>query len=475
MSEEVFGAEYLKSNVDEVLELFKDRLKEDGAKVKVKQADPLNNVMGGYSPEKKEAILPTFEDAVGRTIRLHESLHALYSGEASVDQSFLSQAVEDAYLHVKCAQTRGSVRRDELTMAYLDLRSIRYMPLGMKDAAFLVALRARAMMQGGDVPHPELADKLFQKCTDLGHFYDPDMPLFGNGQLARDAIDSALDYLKKDNKAAARRIIEKFFTGAKMQSPRELMKMTTRGWGRGGGKKREEEKSNFLSLGDATDYLSGGSIKDIMSKPDGYPRMKIEHMAQKATSEATFKGPSEKLVMAGMKIRAKKLALAISPAPPRMFLRRAKHLNGGTVLIDASGSMSIPDGQLQAVAEKIPLGTVAYYSGQNGKAVKDSKGDPCIQYNGTLAIYSEKGRRYKHQGGGKLPFRYGENYIDFPALQWLLKQPAPRYFVTDTGWTGDDSFRKATDELFKGALKNKQFIHCHDLDMLCAKLGIGVL
>lgn len=99
--------------------------------------------------------------------------------------------------------------------------------------------------------------------------------------------------------------------------------------------------------------------------------------------------------------------------PSRCFVRRSPQEPGGTILIDASGSMGGWD-QVKEWCEKAPFGTVAYYSG-----------DGCSK--GWLYVYARNGMRAREivepdcQG----------NTVDGPAMDWLLKQEAPRIMVTD--------------------------------------------
>lgn len=101
--------------------------------------------------------------------------------------------------------------------------------------------------------------------------------------------------------------------------------------------------------------------------------------------------------------------------PQRLFLRRTPVEPGGTILIDASGSMG-DFNEIASWAEKAPFGTIAYYAGDGGK--------------GWLWIYARDGRRAKEV---EHPPSRG-NTVDGPALTWLMMQDAPRTFVTDRGF-----------------------------------------
>jgi hypothetical protein len=104
--------------------------------------------------------------------------------------------------------------------------------------------------------------------------------------------------------------------------------------------------------------------------------------------------------------------------PQRMFVRRAAIEAGGTILVDASGSMGSWD-QVSRWCEKAPFGTIAYYAGGGGN-------------HGWLYVYARNGKRAAEivQPDG------GNNTVDGPAMDWLLQQPGPRIMVTDREFCG---------------------------------------
>lgn len=103
--------------------------------------------------------------------------------------------------------------------------------------------------------------------------------------------------------------------------------------------------------------------------------------------------------------------------PVRCFLRRQPTEPGGTVLIDASGSMGDFD-EIRQWAAKAPAATVAYYAGSGS--------------SGQLFVYARNGYRAREAVD---PRRRG-NTIDGPALTWLMAQRGPRVFVTDRAFCG---------------------------------------
>jgi hypothetical protein len=173
----------------------------------------------------------------------------------------------------------------------------------------------------------------------------------------------------------------------------------------------------------------------------------------------------------GIKIRANRLALnAASPfGGARLF--ETRHV-GGTVLLDASGSMDITDKSLYEIAEKFPAGKVAYYSG-----VSDGWGLDRHYYTreqlektwtGNLMIYAQNGKIRKDRGT-KLPKRHGGNLVDYHAILWLLKQPGPRYMMTDWGFTGPLS--EAAMKLLKSAEESKRIKVFPNMTRLMDEVG----
>lgn len=105
-----------------------------------------------------------------------------------------------------------------------------------------------------------------------------------------------------------------------------------------------------------------------------------------------------------------------------LFSRRVRQKAGGTVLIDASGSMGANRDNLSALCALIPTATVGYYSGY------DNKG------RGDLNVYAYQGKRF----AGELPEKtmHGGNAVDLPAVRWLMKQQRPWTLVSDLEFCG---------------------------------------
>lgn len=102
-----------------------------------------------------------------------------------------------------------------------------------------------------------------------------------------------------------------------------------------------------------------------------------------------------------------------------IFRKSRRQKEGGTVLIDASGSMSLTNADIDKMLDAVNSSVlVAVYSGRG--------------LTGDLAIVAKDGLR---ADVGYLE-RHGGNCIDEPALEWLGRQPEPRIWISDGGVTG---------------------------------------
>jgi len=411
---------------------------------------------------KAEAMLPTGNNAYARTIRLHEALHGIYSAKPSKERikskkgyTILEQALEDARLHLNLAQTSGQVRRDELFTALKDLHGITAKTAHpSKDVAALVALRSSAILTSqDDNPH---AMRVKPLCERVAPDYFDKMAL-------------ALEQIRANKMAEAKATLKPYFSdsGALSQSFPMLVLADE------GEEKGEFADVSFAKLdgkitSDAADMLGKGMANEIRKAP--MPKMYIHQMFANAMIP-TFFGEDQKHVIAGCKIHAKKLATVIGPCPPRLFLKTIRR-NGGTILIDASGSMNITPDVLIKMLVMAPAATIAFYN-----AVNDGGGP------GNLWIFAHKGKRANDLDSIKRKDaegfnRWGHgNVVDFQALQWLLAMPQPRYFLTDGEFTGPEVSMRAAKQLLATALGRKkltQITSFKEMNAVLAKMGRGI-
>ena len=105
----------------------------------------------------------------------------------------------------------------------------------------------------------------------------------------------------------------------------------------------------------------------------------------------------------------------------RVFGSIRRKPDSGSVLIDTSGSMHLTPDSIDEIMTALPGVTVATYC-------SDAK------YDGELRIVARKGRRASAADISNE--HWMGNGVDGPALRWLAKQPAPRYWICDGVVTG---------------------------------------
>ncbi len=123
----------------------------------------------------------------------------------------------------------------------------------------------------------------------------------------------------------------------------------------------------------------------------------------------------------------------------RVFSHKPPLRGGGAVLIDTSGSMSLSNEEVIQLCATYPAGIIGAYCSDHGDTV------------GTLRIIARRGRRVTDEminpeGGG--------NGVDGPALDWLAKQPGPRFWISDAGVSGGpEGLRYCLNVCRKNAIK----------------------
>lgn len=99
----------------------------------------------------------------------------------------------------------------------------------------------------------------------------------------------------------------------------------------------------------------------------------------------------------------------------KQIFKQKVNVKGGTILIDASGSMSFNGDDILEIMQMLPAVNIAMYNGWGN--------------SGTLRIIAKNGMRVTEEqldnwsGGG--------NVVDGPALRWLSTMPARRIWVSD--------------------------------------------
>ena len=132
-------------------------------------------------------------------------------------------------------------------------------------------------------------------------------------------------------------------------------------------------------------------------------------------------------------------------ASDKQIFKQKQNVLGGTILIDASGSMSFSGQDILEIMSLLPAVTIAMYNGYSN--------------SGDLRIIGRNGMRVTEEyindwsGGG--------NVVDGPALKWLATMPERRIWVSDMyifGATGDTSgfnlMKDVMDTCIKGKIIN---------------------
>ena len=132
-------------------------------------------------------------------------------------------------------------------------------------------------------------------------------------------------------------------------------------------------------------------------------------------------------------------------ASDKQIFKQKQNVLGGTILIDASGSMSFSGQDILEIMSLLPAVTIAMYNGYSK--------------SGDLRIIGRNGMRVTEEyinnwsGGG--------NVVDGPALKWLATMPERRIWVSDMyifGASGDTAgfnlMKDVMDTCIKGKIIN---------------------
>jgi hypothetical protein len=144
----------------------------------------------------------------------------------------------------------------------------------------------------------------------------------------------------------------------------------------------------------------------------------------------------------------------------RVFGHARKRPNGGSVVIDTSGSMHLVLEQVEQIMEMAPGVNIATYCSDGSET-------------GYLTIAARNNKRVSRDD--LKPDCYG-NGIDGPALRWLAAQTAPRVWVSDAGVTGrwdncsEDLLQECEDLCYRYGITRY-----HSMDALIAARARGEL
>ena len=134
----------------------------------------------------------------------------------------------------------------------------------------------------------------------------------------------------------------------------------------------------------------------------------------------------------------------------KKIFKQKQHVLGGTILIDASGSMSFSGQDILDIMELLPAVTIAMYNGSGN--------------TGDLRIIARNGMRVTEEQLDEWS-GYG-NVVDGPALHWLATMPERRIWVSDMyifGAYGDTSGFNLMKDVHDTCIQNK-IINLKDID-----------
>lgn len=177
----------------------------------------------------------------------------------------------------------------------------------------------------------------------------------------------------------------------------------------------EEMETTFAELDDLIDGETQGRMRDAAHEDDGagndsWGAMEILEMPLSVRLPRGLRTKVRRATDSGAVPRHWHRV----PIDGRVFSVRRYRPQGGTLLLDQSGSMSLDTAEVQAIMAAFPAVTIATYAGDDS--------------HGSLRIIARNGVRASdadclHPQGG--------NCVDGPALEWLATMPEPRLWVSD--------------------------------------------
>ena len=383
------------------------------AKIVLSDAASLNSGIGGFTEYDRASRghvvkigAPQSDDARGITIRGHETRHASRHHPArrkpmTENEAVAGQIVDDVNIEMSALPNVSHIRpyrRAHLATAVSDLRTIvnkaRKAAAGtiQNDYAFrngqiLCGVRTAAMLHHyGSGTGDEIGTRMrgLRKLRDA----------IGDNTL--NAIHKVIRYARNSRQRA------------------KAISMLTA--------LMETEDADVVEMPEDVEMPALSDILAPVMKGDALEgHMKIHDLRPKAVYCSKEKEISMRYTPDGVHLNAARFVNAIvSGESHGLFSRRVRQKPGGTVLIDASGSMGATKENLTALCELCPTATVAYYSGT------DSGG------KGDLYIYAFGGKRY----AGDLPDHMGGNSVDLPAIRWMMELPKPWSLVSDLEFCG---------------------------------------
>jgi hypothetical protein len=331
-------------------------------------------------------IIPAPSRAQERTIRIHELIHAQRQVlpkriNKQRAQSIEYQAIMDVLVHTRDwpANLPQRANRDAMCTALQNLRTTLIQPNLTTDpdiwnVAVLVSIRALAIANScGSARHLAPVNAMLAKIG--GERF---------GRALQDIIDTAQ---RRNKQKTAEEMLRRLLLDKKGLPIDD---------------KRPGRKEG------------GNKIGGTRSNPP-FEIINLPH-----TAECSPEGCGTRAASSGPRLILRRVPRALLTGSTGGLFRRPVRQLGGTVLIDASGSMNANADILQAICLAAPACTIAYYCGSS--------------MHGKLFVFARQGRRF---AGTHLPHPYRGNECDLQAMRWLLQEENyPKYIVTDKGFRG---------------------------------------
>lgn len=372
----------------------------------------------GAKPLVESVVLPAELGAYESTVRLHEMLHAAHSpGGPQRDMKKFgvtfgcANAVEDGFVHVRYwpqYNVPAKTHRNAMAVALKDLRQFR----GSKDAfsrrdpramnaLLMTSLRSLAIgLKAAQLGHScrknGTGEQVWSQMIQMirGLFPAKDRPTI-DGVLG--AIKDVLALIDCNKRKAA------------MQSFQRLLNVV----------EHKVQQTENLEEGKDPGTESQGeqSLTPMITR-------ELEWTDQTSADEFGWAA-----TRSGMRININRVPAALTRKSTHgLFNRELPIEPQGVVLIDASGSMDVNIETLTKLCKLAPGATVAFYSGFGRLRSVDGQ-----KVYGELVVFAKDGKRATEIPAG---CKHGNNGVDLFAMQWMLDQPGPHYFVTDQEFCG---------------------------------------
>lgn len=367
----------------------------------------INAAYGGRTSWHKGKVVeieaPLGKGAEARTVRIHELLHANRpkGRDSKKHHPIAINAIADCFLHLFDWSKAGLPKRAHRDACATALRNIRVLcPDCIQNAnawnlALLQAIRGFAILQGASYSAVSRDYYRSHRFSELASAHCGEV----FGEMVYSELKEVLFLCQRRKKKQA---IELFMS---------------------------------LMLSDEPTPPNGDKGADSTNDKCNSP-MRVKRLPLVCASTSAVR--RQIVGRVGSRLHRPGLITALASGNCNSLFKRQAHLPGGSVLIDASGSMHLTEDDLQKLLETSPMATVGYYSGFDGRC---SRGG-CF---GQLTIYSANGRRAV--GLDNDGARGGSNNVDLWAIDWLLQQAAPRTYIGDGKFCGGPENQAVRAEL----------------------------